>query len=57
MKWLASRRKDRWAETTRTELTGKDGAAIEIKDTTKLELARWIAFQLAQATPIKTIEG
>ena len=43
----------------RKEVSGPKGAPIEIsvKDTTNLELARWIAFQLAQATPIKTIEG
>jgi len=56
-KWLASRRKSKWAEVNRLEHTGKDGAPIEVTDTSKLELARWIAFELAKATPNKLIEG
>lgn len=35
----------------RSELTGKDGGAIETKDASGFELARRIAFALAQAAP------
>lgn len=57
--WLTNRRPKDWAETTKQELTGKDGKAIEVKSEppSKLELARWLAFELAKATASTPSEG
>lgn len=50
--WLYNRRPERWRNLSRTELTGKNGGAIEVSDQrTAIEMARWIAFKLSATVP------
>ncbi len=52
-KWLLSKCLPKiYGEKTTTELTGKNGGAIEIVTVDKMELARWIAFNLTQAAEL-----
>lgn len=44
--WLINRKKADWSETVRNEVSGVDGAPIEISSVSKLEVARWIAHML-----------
>lgn len=44
--WLKNRQRDKWRDRTDHEHTGKDGAPIETKDVTDIDLARRIAFLL-----------
>jgi DNA-binding transcriptional regulator YiaG len=46
---VKNRFRDDYADVTKTELTGKDGGAIETKETSDLEMARRVAFMLGKA--------
>lgn len=41
--WLTNRRPDKWRDKTSTELTGKDGGAIEIRSTARERVAQRLA--------------
>jgi len=49
---MKNRFREDYAEISRTELTGKDGGAIETKETSDLEVARRVAFMLSKAARI-----
>jgi hypothetical protein len=57
--WLCNRRPDQWRDTNRTELTGKDGGAIEVEVTpiSKFEIARRIALLFAEAQQERLTAG
>jgi hypothetical protein len=46
--WLKNRKPQEWRDRVQTELTGKDGGPIETADVSEAELARRVAFTLAQ---------
>jgi hypothetical protein len=49
--WLTNRQSDKWKERSSKELTGAGGGPIEVHSVDKMELARWIAFNLMAAAP------
>jgi hypothetical protein len=52
-KWVASKLKPRrYGDKIAAELTGKDGAPIELRDTSTLEAARRVAFLLTQGAAL-----
>lgn len=54
--WLTNRKAEEWREKTSSEITGKDGAPIQVETVDRMAMARWIAMTLAQATPVKAID-
>jgi hypothetical protein len=44
--WLKNRQRGRWRDKVDAELTGKDGAPIQIENTSDLDVARRLAFLL-----------
>jgi hypothetical protein len=51
--WLLNRRRAQWSNTSRHELTGRDGGEIEIRERSDLDRARRIAYILSQAAATK----
>lgn len=47
--WLINRRKDKWSETSKHELTGKDGEPLQLDNGNQIEQARLIAFAMHRA--------
>jgi hypothetical protein len=50
-----NRRRARWSDTSRQELTGVNGSEIEIRERSDLDRARGIAYILNQAA-VKKVE-
>lgn len=58
-RWLTNRKKERWSDTSKHEISGPDGGPIETESRSDLEVARRIAFALTKAdraAKAKTIE-
>ena len=53
--WLLNRRRAQWSDTSRHELTGANGAEIEIRERSDLDRARRIAYILSQAAAKKEL--
>jgi hypothetical protein len=47
--WMLNRRRAQWSDTSRHELTGRDGGEIVISERPDLNRARRIAYILSQA--------
>jgi hypothetical protein len=48
--WLKNRQRDLWRDRIDNEHSGPDGGPIKTENVSDIDLARWIAFRLAQAT-------
>lgn len=55
--WLTNRKRKDWSETVRQEVSGPGGAPIEIEAVAKIDLARWIANMLTNATAPVALEA
>lgn len=56
-KWMLSKCLPKiYGDRVSTEISGPDGAPIQVETVDRMAMARWIAMTLAQATPVKAID-